>query len=631
MLAYFDLNTLQGKLRTSFVIAGVLCLALCGGAVVVLSRVETGVTGLASEISSQAAPTAELIRAANVVALRVSTYNRTHADDDRKLTIAEFTAANRRFGQVRVEMAGRSDGAATMRILQNALPLLAAWRGAFEDSVKHFLMTDRSIRGLASQSSLLNTLCTQLATDDGTLIPGERAPDHRKAFEIALGSIGEIQNLVLFSTTTLDPQYLEKAFARQQQLVESLGKIHAATPPSDLRDFIEEVVSKTKDLRDELLSLKTGIAARDDAQAKLIAAGEKLLGELDPVGPRVMSRTVSTAQASSDSLRYTVYSLALGSVIATIVGLLSGRLLARSIARHVAPIVGRVRAAVATTFENTSQAERDAASLAAASEEQASALAQLNSGAGDVAKSSKENLDHMHNASQLVAQASDRAEVGGRNVAQMNAAMHDISASSSLIRQAVTAIDEIAFQTNLLALNAAIEAARAGEAGRGFAVVAEEVRRLAQRSATSARETADIVAKTQASTARGVETAGHVGRDFESITRDIARLRTLVSETAASSRRQSDDIQSMTASLGELNASTASTADQASRGARIAGSLHEHASQLETDATELARFLDVTAAPVPSTVKAASATIDRESDAVPGSDPAESSLACDRI
>jgi methyl-accepting chemotaxis protein len=275
------------------------------------------------------------------------------------------------------------------------------------------------------------------------------------------------------------------------------------------------------------------------------------------------------------------------------------------------------------------------ASLAAASEEQASALAQLNSGAGDVAKSSKENLDHMNDASKLVAQASDRAATGEKNVAQMNAAMHDISTSSSLIRQAVTAIDEIAFQTNLLALNAAIEAARAGEAGRGFAVVADEVRRLAQRSATSARETAAIVAKTQASTARGVETAANVGRDFESINRDIARLRTLVSETADASRRQSDDVQSMTASLSELNASTSSTADQASRGARIAGSLHDHAFQLEIDATELARFLDVTATPSPQTVQsgeqpaaeAASAT----PPASPASTPVEADFASDRV
>jgi len=91
-------------------------------------------------------------------------------------------------------------------------------------------------------------------------------------------------------------------------------------------------------------------------------------------------------------------------------------------------------------------------------------------------------------AARLAGQAADVATRGSRVVDDVVRTMGEITASSRQIGDIIGVIDGIAFQTNILALNAAVEAARAGEQGRGFAVVAAEVRSLAQRSATAAKE-----------------------------------------------------------------------------------------------------------------------------------------------
>ena len=117
-------------------------------------------------------------------------------------------------------------------------------------------------------------------------------------------------------------------------------------------------------------------------------------------------------------------------------------------------------------------------------------------------------------------------------------------------------INEIAFQTNLLALNAAVEAARAGEQGRGFAVVAGEVRNLAQRSGTAAKEISDLIKDSSRKVTRGAELSVKSGDALKSIVGRIKIVEKHVSEIAAASEEQRTGISQINTAVVELDSVT---------------------------------------------------------------------------
>ena len=128
-------------------------------------------------------------------------------------------------------------------------------------------------------------------------------------------------------------------------------------------------------------------------------------------------------------------------------------------------------------------------------------------------------------------------------MSQVVQTMSGISESSAKVTEIIGVIDAIAFQTNILALNAAVEAARAGEQGRGFAVVATEVRTLAQRSATAAKEIKSLILLSNSRVEAGATLIRNAGQIIDDIVGAVQNVTTIVGEISLASKEQSTGIE----------------------------------------------------------------------------------------
>jgi methyl-accepting chemotaxis protein len=240
---------------------------------------------------------------------------------------------------------------------------------------------------------------------------------------------------------------------------------------------------------------------------------------------------------------------------------------------------------VRSSADNLASASQQLASgseeLSSGAQEQASGLEETSSSLEEITSSVRQNADSARQANQLASAARDTAEKGGQVVATAVSAMGDINTSSKKIADIITAIDEIAFQTNLLALNAAVEAARAGEQGRGFAVVAAEVRSLAQRSATAAKEIKALIQDSVRKVEAGSQMVNQSGDVLLEIVSSVKRVSDIVGEIAAASREQATGVEQVGKAMSQMDQVTQQNAAQTEELSSTAQELSSGADHLQ--------------------------------------------------
>jgi methyl-accepting chemotaxis protein len=224
-----------------------------------------------------------------------------------------------------------------------------------------------------------------------------------------------------------------------------------------------------------------------------------------------------------------------------------------------------------------------------------SSTAQIASGSLDVSQSNREQVDHLtetasnmsemtdlvltsaenaRRADELTERARDHAKHGGNVIGEAVSAMSEVTAASAKIADITSVIDEIAFQTNLLALNASVEAARAGDHGRGFAIVASEVRNLAGRSATAAKEINALISDTLEKVSAGAHMVDESGQTLQKIVQSVEEVRDSVAGIATAGQQQSDGIQKVNDSIltmREITRKNSSVVDKAAEAGQRMG------------------------------------------------------------
>jgi len=355
------------------------------------------------------------------------------------------------------------------------------------------------------------------------------------------------------------------------------GDTDATIPHADRHDEVGDMAAAVSVFRDN--AIERVALERQAEQNRSLSETERLQRE------EQKAREAAEVQFAVDRLAGGLQRLSDGDLAVE---------LGERFAEHLDPLrvnfnhsVERLREAMQAVGENARAIDAGASEMLAAAddlskrtEQQAASVEETAAALEEVTTAVKDSAVRAEEAGALVSRTRVGAERSGEVVRRAVDAMHAIEKSSSEISNIIGVIDEIAFQTNLLALNAGVEAARAGEAGKGFAVVAQEVRELAQRSASAAKEIKGLINTSGEQVRNGVALVGETGQALEAIVREVQEINQNVAAIVTSAREQSTGLAEINMAVNQMDQGTQKNAAMVEQSTAASHGLAQQASEL---------------------------------------------------